>query len=499
MSRPKISFTAAPTLSRFMASNAFARFVIGPYGSGKTTAIIFELLRRAAMQKVGADGLRRTRMVIVRNTLPQIKQTVLPDIEEWLQPIVRYKVADNVIQIRADRIHSDWILLPLEKREDQRRLLSLQLTMAWLSEFRELDPDVVTAATGRVGRYPSAGMGGYSFRGIIGESNPFSQGSPWYKLLVEDLPPTWELYRQPGGLLWPTFEANPDAENLIAFVPPESGAVTLDQRYKWLQKRENRILAAANYYTVLARGHNSEWKKVHCCGLFGDDLSGMAVFKDSFDIDTHVMGEEILTTPGYPLILGLDLGRTPAALVLQPDAHGRVNVLAELYTEDEGMGLEVFLTTRVKPLLLSERFYEFSSFVVFDPAGIARGQYGEDNAMDVLNRCGFAAVPAPTNHIEPRLRGVEKLLLDSRKGEPRLRIDPSCRGLISALAVGYKYTRLKTGRTEETPCKDHPASDLADALQYGCLGLNSGVVARQMRPPKPKGANRPRPSAVGWT
>ena len=123
-----IDFIAPDTCARFMDSDAFARFIMGPVGSGKTTAAIFELLKRSAQQAPGVDGVRRTRWAIVRQTLQQLRMTVLLDILTWLRPIAHYKVSDQLITIRVNDIYSEWFLIPLEDPEDQRRLLSMQLT-----------------------------------------------------------------------------------------------------------------------------------------------------------------------------------------------------------------------------------------------------------------------------------------------------------------------------------------------------------------------------------
>lgn len=42
-----IQFDAPPTCARMMKSEAFGRLLAGPVGSGKTTACLFELFRRA--------------------------------------------------------------------------------------------------------------------------------------------------------------------------------------------------------------------------------------------------------------------------------------------------------------------------------------------------------------------------------------------------------------------------------------------------------------------
>jgi hypothetical protein len=48
------------------------------------------------------------------------------------------------------------------------------------------------------------------------------------------------------------------------------------------------------------------------------------------------------------------------------------------------------------------------------------------------------------------------------------------------------------------PAKDHPWSDIADALQYACLGHSTRVYSKFMRPTHP-GSTIEAPSAAGWT
>jgi hypothetical protein len=119
----KIEYSAPATCARFMKSDAFTRVIAGPVGSGKTTACLFELFRRACEQQPAEDGLRYTRFAIVRSTLKQLKDTVLKDVTGWLEGIAEYKVSDNTIYVTIGDVRSEWLLIPLDTPEDQRRLL----------------------------------------------------------------------------------------------------------------------------------------------------------------------------------------------------------------------------------------------------------------------------------------------------------------------------------------------------------------------------------------
>src|SRR6185312_1492769 len=94
-----IEFNAPPTVASFMKSAAFFRGIAGPVGSGKTTGCIFELFRRACEQSKAEDGFRYTRFAILRQTLSQLKMTVLKDITTWLKEVCEYKVSENTVYI----------------------------------------------------------------------------------------------------------------------------------------------------------------------------------------------------------------------------------------------------------------------------------------------------------------------------------------------------------------------------------------------------------------
>src|SRR6266576_4746146 len=133
-----IIYTAPPTIATFVKSQAFGRVAAGPVGSGKTTACVMETLRRSMAQAKASDGYRYTRWAFVRQTLKQLKDTVLKDVQSWLTGLGGWKVSENTYHLEFADVKSEWIFVPLEDAEDQSRLLSMQLTGAWLSEAIEM-------------------------------------------------------------------------------------------------------------------------------------------------------------------------------------------------------------------------------------------------------------------------------------------------------------------------------------------------------------------------
>lgn len=479
-----ITYTAPPTCALFMKSDAFGRLIAGPVGSGKTTACLFELFRRACEQAPAPDGLRYTRFAIVRQTLKQLKDTVLKDIISWLKGVANYKVSDSTIYIEIGDVRSEWLLIPLDDPDDQRRLLSMQLTGGWLSECIEMDVGIISPLAGRCGRYPGASLGGCTWSGLIADTNMPTEGSPWHRFMDVETPPDWSIFIQPGGM-------SEDAENLEWLnQTPDTLKLPPDNEIRRAQGRK--------YYERFVRSNSEDWCLRYVHAQYGNDPSGSAVFRESFKTSFHVV-DELEPISSYPLLMGLDFGRDPCAVICQPDHKGRLLVLEEIIAED--MGLEVQLQRGIKPVLMSERYLGRSIIVVGDPAGRQRSTLYEETSFDLIKRYGLRAYPAPTNDISKRIGAVEAWLLGQRDGGPALMIDRQrCPTLIRALSGGYRYAKMKNGMRKPTPEKNE-YSHIADALQYACVTAHGGMgemLATKLLSGRQR-AQRQRVNASAWT
>ena len=468
----QLIYIPPPTVERFMMDDHLVRFIVGPVGSGKSMGCIMELLRRARMQKPDGNGRRSTRFALIRNTMQQLRTTVLNDVMQYLNPMIRYFVTDSTIQIRADledgtSVHSDWVLIPLDTKEDVRRLLSMQLTGAWVNEIREVPYDIVSALMERLGRFPSKINGGPTWFGLIADSNPWDVDSPYHEALVLNPDVKWVLYHQPSGL-------SPQAENLENLPP--------------------------GYYENAMSGSSEERIATQIRSEWGTSNAGQAVFRRSFDANTHVVDMEVVVNPMRPILIAMDFGRTPCALIGQVDSYGRYLIFEEIVTDD--MGLHQMVAERLRPRLMMEPFQGKRSYVVADPAGAQRSQHTEETAFDVLRSAGFLAYPGLTNDIPPRLLAVEKLLRQTIMGQPALQISRmGCPILIRALASQYHYRRRRDGHLDDKPEKNnHPYSDVADALQYGCLSVQADLTGKAMRSMVSRvTSTKPKISSGGWT
>src|SRR5512134_146058 len=275
--------------------------MMGPMGSGKSTACAIEIGRRAALQEPGADGVRRSRWIVIRNTLQQLMDTTFKTWCMWYPPGAagEWQVSNRTFILRFDDIEAEVLFRPLDRPEDVQRLLSLEATGAWVNEFREVPLEIIHALAGRVGRYPAAEDGGATWRGIIGDSNPPVHNTSWHEFLTEKLPANARFFQQPSA-------RSPLAENLEWLnQTPETMRMPLHMRRA----------AGMGYYNNLMAGATDDFIRVYVDGEFGRNMDGVAVYEQSFSERigfSHIAAASLDPVPGptYPIIVGLDFGRT---------------------------------------------------------------------------------------------------------------------------------------------------------------------------------------------
>jgi hypothetical protein len=179
----------------------------------------------------------------------------------------------------------------------------------------------------------------------------------------------------------------------------------------------------------------------------------------------------------HPLLIGMDLGLTPACTINQIDPQGRLLTFADLTSD--GMGALRFSRELLKPLI-ARRFAGMNVLIICDPAGNQRAQTDERSVVDILKQEGFRVVTAKTNSIAARINAVDSWLTRMVDGKPAHLIDPSCRALINALRGGYRYKIKNNGDVDDSPEKNRH-SHVADGHQYACLHADGNATGGSMR------------------
>lgn len=446
-----LNYVASPTARLFHNDNSFFRGIMGPLGSGKSVACCWEIFQKMTQQAPSADGLRRTRWVVVRDTYAELESTTIKTWVDWFPPEVFGRMTAKppyTHHVKFQDVRAEVIFLALDEPKDVKKLLSLECTGIWYNEARYTQKALIDAGTGRVGRYPAMKDGGCTWYGIIADTNPPEEEHWWYKFAEEEKPEGYKFFKQPSGL-------SPDAEN-TANLPP-------------------------NYYKNLMAGKEQDWIKVYIMGQYGFVKDGKPIY-NAYNDNVH-FSEKVEYNKRLPLYIGLDFGLTPAAVFLQKGVMGNWVAIDEIVAED--MGAKRFgalLRTHIQ-----EHYPAVKVIITGDPAGEQRTQTDETTPFEMLKSEGIYASAAPTNDFSIRVEVVQSNFGRLVDGVPGLVLGPKCRMLRKACAGGYEYKRMNVSggdRFHDKPNKNG-CSHVAEALQYGLLGGGEGkVVIRSYNPNK---------------
>jgi hypothetical protein len=214
----------------------------------------------------------------------------------------------------------------------------------------------------------------------------------------------------------------------------------------------------------------------------------MPVYK-YFRPDYHMAKQKLrpISNGVRPIVVGMDLGLTPAAILGQQDPRGRALILAECVSFD--MGIQRFVRTMLKPLIY-ERFGGAPIMIVTDPAGIQRAQTDERSAVDIIKAEGLRVIPAKTNNISARINAVDDFLMRQVDGDPAFLVDPGCTQLKAAMMGGYRYKPKGDGDIDK-----NKHSHVAEALQYLMLHITSVGEGTSL----PRRRDVKQVASAGWT
>jgi hypothetical protein len=441
-------YNAPTTVSKFLRSEALNRVIMGPIGSGKSSACVIEILRKCSQQRVGPDGKRRSRWAVVRNTRQQLKDTTLNTWLDWVPPgrAGVWKESSMTFLLKYGDVEAEILFRALDSPEDVQRVLSLELTGCWLNECREIPRQIFEALQGRIKRYPSKANGGSNYWAMIADTNPPEEGSYWYNV-IEKLPTEEgneasvvhaDTFKQPSGL-------SPDADNTDNLDP--------------------------TYYTELIRGKTIDWVNTYVHGMYSPSQSGKPVYYGTFKGEKHVATERIKYSANLPIIIGMDFGLTPAAAFMQVQPTGRLFILREIAEFD--MGIKRFIEQRLHPTI-KNYFTENPIIIIGDPAGVRRSDTDEGTCFKMLKEYGYRAKPAATNDPIVRIGTFMEVLTLYPDGEPMVLIDPSCKLLIEGFRSKYRYMKYKGSddKYSDKPEKNK-WSHIMEAAQYGTLFANN--------------------------
>lgn len=522
---PRYSLKSSPTLYDFFTSNKFVRWVLGPFGSGKTVVSCLEPWRRANQQEPNLqDGIRYSRWAIVRNNMPQLRATTVktwqgiykpgvltPEMRESAPvqhhikiPSKRWEsggtLAENLANKGSPGLHMEVEFFGLDKPVDVKRLLSYEPTGVFLNECREIPKAIVDAVIGRLGRYPSKEFQGCvaSWAGMWGDTNPPDEEHWMHELDVGDTPDNWAYFHQPPGVLEARkmpggYYRSIDKEYPNEEVYDEEFVQRVGKKfYMVFSGAENLSNLPAKdyetgidvsplhkkaYYLNLITAKSEDWVVPYGQGRYGFVQEGKPVTPQ---FDEFAMVKEFDPIQECPLEGGIDMGAgtfSPSMVI------GQIHPFTGQYLfHDEVVVADIALdqfSKECKSSLAHPRYLGLAWKIWYgDPAGAQRDGVKGIVYFDHMRNRGIPVQPAMTNDIRVRVDALCAPMLRFVPGErePGMLIHPRCKKLIKALKGAWQYKRLQTSaeKYSEVPDKSE-YSHVGEAAGYWFVSAGEGA------------------------
>lgn len=425
-------------------------------------------MRRAREQRPGQDGIRRTRWCIVRNTYGELKDTTVKTWLEWFPEDMfgKFNRAQGEMRhhIQIGDVDCEVLFRALDRPDDIRKVLSLELTGAWVNEAREVPKQIIDALGDRVGRYPSMRDGGATWSGIIMDTNSPPKSHWWYEAAEKDVPEGWKFFAQPAALLQREGKwiLNPAAENL-----------------ENLEGANDNPPALGRYYVQRYPGKREDYIKVYYGNQYGLVQEGKPVFPE-YSEAVHGAKDEIALIAREIVYIGIGLALSSGALFGQRRKNGQWLWLDEMMGDQGAVSFAQRLSAKMAA--------DFPAGTIFRIFSVRPDDHDDEDseAIQILKGRGIIAQPCRTNDVVLRREAVAGVLNRMVSGEPALLISPKCELTREAMNGGYHYPRIQVSgdeRFHDEPAKNRYAA-LAEAAQYMLIG--GGEAAYVFHQPKPK-------------
>lgn len=471
-------YVPSPTGLAFHESDKYVKMLCGPYGSGKSCCCAMDILFYACAQPAASDGVRYSRVGVVRSSYPELTSMTRKSLMEVLPPECG-DITGAVAPLRGvyviplqdgTKVSLELNLFALKTPDDCSKILSANWTFAWINEATGVCQEVFAAVQTRIGRFPPQDFGGVNWGGVIMDFNQPAHGS-WLDRYCKEPEPNWLVLRQPPAALKidgpdgrPVYEVNPNAENLRNLGAREEG----DPDDFPAEQRGMRYYR--NQIQSLLKAGRSDVVENQYCMLDVPVVEGKPVFP-SFSRERHVAPNPLEPLMFHEIVVGMDQsGIHPAAVVLQ-NQNGKWCVLDELYAENEGF--ENFLNGMLVPMLRS-RYSTCPVTAAIDPSN-QRDSWQGVTPRQRLEEAGIPAVTEITNSPKARIQAVDHMLNLEAGG---LLVSPACENLVNGFTHEYRYRRMQASGTLGAVYTPQPekndASHYQDALQYACLLIQRG-------------------------
>jgi hypothetical protein len=474
------------TLAAFLRSPAKVKVIQGPIGSGKSVVCAMHVWQTALKQVKQADGKRRCRAHVFRDTYGKLEETTVPTWQAWFPPAEFgrfYQSKPFKHEVRVGDVELDVTFVALEDIRAVDFFKSLETTIIWYNELQYIERELFSEGIGR-DRYPAMVDGGPVDPKVIADTNA-PPSDHWLPIMRGDVPvPDWMSDDERKSLVKP--------EGWEFFVQPAGLVETRNadgevDGYVDNPLAENRSGLRRNYYLDAIKGKPRSWINQNVMNRSDIVTGGKPVHPD-YDAAVHLAPEILKPIRDLEIIVGLDFGRQPAALFMQC-LRGRWYALRELIGRDMG-------AAKFAPMVRRELAQHFPGHRVQlwgDPSGDFRGQNDDSTPFQIFRHHGLMVRPAPSNLLTVRIQAVDAVLC--RRHD--LLVSRACTTFHAGMAGGYHFRRLAVAgqRYGDEPEKNQ-YSHICEAGGYAMLGGGEGRALLIGGDGPAKAVNTSRPYSV---
>lgn len=441
-----VTYDAEKTINAFHNSSAFVRGIRGPIGSGKSVGCCWEILLKAISQRP-FEGKRRSKWGIVRGTYGELRTTTISTWLDWFDSITKISYGHPIqgmmtFQLKDGTVvECELIFLALDHPKDVKKLKSLEFTGIWFNEASEIDYTHISMGTGRVNRYPSKTMGGFTWSGVIMDTNSPDEANWWYEMAETEKPKDWEFFDQPPAIVnigtqkEPEFIENPEAENII-----------------------NHVIGA-DYYFKQIPGKPIEWVNVFLLNQYGSSNPGSYVYANYSEKNYT----DKTFDPGRPIIWTHDFNFVPLCSGILQEYGDDVYAVDEIVIS--GADAEMAATEFI------DRYKEHTKCPVYI-YGDADGNKGRKHGFEsnyllierLLRKAGFKVymkVPLENGPIKNGQNSLRAKILDAT-GKRSFFVNPEKCKTINKIGT----IQLKSGSTFHEDRDDAGVQDIGTAIRY---------------------------------
>lgn len=446
------SYTPSPQESAFHADGTKHRLLLGAWGAGKTTALIWEIITLAL-------EYRGCLIVVFRKTYPALRDTTWKDLraeipESLIVNEVKTEGREEIELLGGSRIWGrcldDW------KKHGSQAFDVVVIDEAW--EVREEDNRMVT-----IGRL----RGKVGPRRSILATNPPNQNHWLHKLFEVDK-------KDDADYRVHHFSTYGNVRVCESAACPEATLIVEGDRVRYTHEHSN---LPPGYLKDLEKMPES-WRRRMLHGQWGFLAEGTPVYgEEMFAEHTHVT--PLKAVPGVTLLRGWDFGyHVPVCLWGQVLPTGHCNILHELYGRKED--LDIFVkrviqeTRRVFPQFRPDEIEDYCDVAGKQDHGLGKTSIGILREHDIHPM--FRKID-----LWKSIKEVRTLMRTWSRGRPLLQMNERhCPSTVEACAGGY-VLEVKPNGIEE-PVKDKWYEHFADTLRY--------ILAPSMLPMPKKKAGR---------